>query len=97
MNRETFQQLASAALTEVLDELGYPASGRLRLCGWTFFPPPQDRDETEYCADYADGREGFHRMCLPRSLSDEDAKAELKRRLLEHGIVPGVDYIRPTE
>jgi hypothetical protein len=97
MTRDSFARMAREALAEVLDELGYPKSNRRRLCGWLFFPPPQDRDDTEFCGDYADGREGFLRICLTREVSDENGKAELKRQLLEHGVVPGVDYIRPSE
>jgi hypothetical protein len=97
MNREAFERISREALTEVLDELNYPKAMRHRLCGLSVDPPPLDRDEMEYCIQFADRREGYFRFCLPRSLSDEAAKAEIKRRLLEHGVVPGVDYVIPTE
>ena len=95
MNRETFERLAREALKEVLGELAYPSAGRGRLCELAFFPPPQDRDEMEYCLYYSDGRPGMFRICLSKDLTDELAKAELKRQLLEHGVVPGVSYARP--
>jgi hypothetical protein len=98
MNRETFQKIIQEALTEVLDELGYPQSGRSgRLCGISTDPPPQDRDELEFCAEYADRREGYYRICIPRTATEADAKAEVKRRLTEHGVVPGVGYVRPSD
>lgn len=96
MDRETFERLAREALKEALDEMGYPSAGRGRLCGMGFFPPPQDRDEMEYCLDYSDGRDAMLRICLSKDLTDELAKAELKRQLLQHGVVPGVNYARPV-
>lgn len=96
MNRETFERLAVEALTEVLDELGYPSKGRGRLCNWFEFPrSARTRDEEEFCMDFADGREGVFPICVRRDLADDLAKAELKRQLIEHGVVPGVDYVRP--
>ena len=97
MTRDNFDRMAKEALTEVLDELGYPRAGRRRLCGWKFFPPPQDRDDLEFCADFEDGRDKTFRVCLPHTVSDEGGKTEIKRRLLEHGVVPGMDYVRPSE
>jgi hypothetical protein len=97
MNRESFQRVIHEALTEVLDELGYPRDGRDgRLCGISTDPPPYDRDELEFCAEYADRRPGFYRICLPRTMDEAEAKAEVKRRLLERGVDPGVSYVRPS-
>ena len=98
MNQERFEELATEALPEVLDELGYPKGNRARLCGWFDFPESlHAQDETDFCLDYADGREGVFQVRVANDLSDSETKAEIKRQLLEHGVVPGVDYVRPSE
>ncbi len=93
-----FEELALEALPEVLDELGYPRANRGRLCDWFDFPESlPDRDRTEFCLDFADGRPGYLTVRVPTNLSDAETKAEIKRQLHEYGIVPGVQYVRPPE
>jgi hypothetical protein len=97
MNREIFERIANEAFKEFLDELGYPRQGRKLLCdwfGWTH-SAPLDRVETEFCMDFADGREGVFPICVPNGLSEEETKSQITQQLREHGVKPGVTYIPP--
>jgi hypothetical protein len=106
MNQVTFERIANEALSEHLDELRYPKRNRWCLCGWFDFPESvseqasaqdRERNEREFCAEYADGRQDLFPVWVLKTLNESDAKNEIKRQLRGHGLTPGLGYVRPEE
>jgi hypothetical protein len=49
--------------------------------------PPNDRVVERFCSDFEDSR-GLFQICVPNHRGEDETREEIKRQILEHGIVP---------